>query len=835
MHKINYITLSILAGVYSSTLVAETQNIETTELGEVEVWSEPFAQKMGTQKVNSEEIEKLPTSNGTISELLKSNPTVRFSSNSSVSESQGEIAPENVSIHGEAFYNNAWIIDGMSNNDNTNPGSNNGSLSSLDGQHPYSLPDGGTQSFWVSSELVDSVDVYDSNISAKYGQFTGGVIDAKLKDPDPYKASGSVSYRITKDEWTKFHFDTLEREESFDQAANIYDQPQFTKQKYSLISNQPLSDSAAILFSYERTDSVIPFHHVKMTPDLWEDQERIAETYMLKGFYEAESGDIWKITAMYSPHESRYASSNVRNGGYSNHGGGYRANLDWQHFFDVGSVTSYAGYRDTTNELEYDAADSYTWALTPSIDWSSSATDAIEGGYGKASTERKIWTVKQDYELDQMSVFSLDHRVSFGWKSELAQASYSRDNSTTIYTSSTTLAPAICFDGDNTCIAGEQAAISSAEFLASSVTVGNDHHAIYVQDQIQVGQWEFVPGMRVDYDEYLGNFDVAPRFTVSYDLFNNKKTILFGGASRYYSDSMLSYALAEQKGSATYYKRTNYDEGWVFNGDRTIGGTYNTADTKTPYSDELNIGVTQLVANSEWTLKWVHREGKNQFTRDLDTDDSNRKIYTLTNDGAKKTDSITLSGKLIQPIELEPVLLDIKVGANYIKSESSYTSYDPGWDSAAISESRYYADGRLMEYDELISRNDFNLPWTLFTTLVLDVPDWGASWVQTYSFTSAFSQYSDTGTDYVCDVGNSSCNEYVGNANIYEKTSYGSNLLADWRFLYRIPISDNSLELNMDILNVFNSKIEGSSISTSEADISYKPGRQFWFGGKFSW
>ena len=139
--------------------------------------------------------------------MLHDNPNVQFSNISGTSESAGEIAPENVSFHGEKFYNNNWQIDGMSNTDNSNPGAGAGYQNSNDSDMD-GLPNGGAQSFWVNADIIDSVDVYDSNISAKYGQFTGGVVDAKLKDPSSKKASGSVSFRTSRSSWTRYHTET---------------------------------------------------------------------------------------------------------------------------------------------------------------------------------------------------------------------------------------------------------------------------------------------------------------------------------------------------------------------------------------------------------------------------------------------------------------------------------------------------------------------------------------------------------------------------------------------------------------------------------------------------
>ncbi len=263
----------------------EQQGDSSSENGEdtILVRSTPTSQSMGTQIINAEQIKKMPTGNGSVPELLKNNPAVQFSNTANSSNTPGELAPENVSFHGEKFYNNNFMIDGLSNNSNINPGANKGVLDGdPDGYNPTDLPAGGTQSFWINSELIESLEVFDSNVSAKYGDFTGGVVDAKLMDPKLDKASGKISYRTSRDSWTSYHVDSSISEE-FYSGTNLYYQPKFKKQFYSATFNQPLSDKAGFIFAYNRQQSDIPYYQQYL--QTWKDQERMSETYLLKGTY----------------------------------------------------------------------------------------------------------------------------------------------------------------------------------------------------------------------------------------------------------------------------------------------------------------------------------------------------------------------------------------------------------------------------------------------------------------------------------------------------------------------------------------------------------------------
>lgn len=67
----------------------------------------------GNTHYTSESIERLPTGNGNISDLLRTNPAVRMDSTQSTSLNQGDIRPEKISIHGASPYQNAYLIDGI--------------------------------------------------------------------------------------------------------------------------------------------------------------------------------------------------------------------------------------------------------------------------------------------------------------------------------------------------------------------------------------------------------------------------------------------------------------------------------------------------------------------------------------------------------------------------------------------------------------------------------------------------------------------------------------------------------------------------------------------------
>ncbi len=831
--------LPVFSGAYAADSANTPDNARQVEMNTLVVTA-PFAQKMGTQRITQQQIQDRVTGNGTISELLKSNLNVQFSNTDGNSNTPGEIAPENVSFHGEKFYNNNWMIDGMSNNDTVNPGADKGAIatSDPDGSSPFDLPAGGTQSFWINSGIIDRVDVYDSNISAKYGQFTGGVIDAKLKDPDPEKAFGDISYRTTRSSWVKYHIE----DDEFYNAENLTDQPKFTKHIYSININQPLNKQAALLFSYNRTQSTIPYHHSYMHD--WSNQKRLSETYLLKGLYNLADGDKLKFTAMYSPHESTYVKPNTQNGAFTNNGGGIRFNGEWVHLFENGDVTTYLGYKETQNKIKHGGSNYYSWYNRNGyFDWCSNANCSLayDGGYGNFETGNRTWTAKQDYRIDPMTWGNSQHTMAFGWQADLAKAWYRRAQNTYAYAGSATN---ITLDSNTACASGDDACLDNSyyytrriAYYAKNTSVSNSHYAAYFEDKIDWGKWQFTPGIRIDYDRFLKNTNVSPRLTASYDVFGNENTQIFGGLNRYYAASMLAYKLREATGGQATETRADNNSDWV-EGTETTSSTrrYLHKDgLKTPYSDEINLGIEQRWGNSLWTAKWVQRHGKNQFGRDTTTVDGTA-YRVLNNEGFSQSNTFSLEGQTMAPWKFKYAEIRIKGGLNYARKKSNSDTYEDSLTEDVLDD-RIIVNGKLKGINDK-PETEYNTPWRLYTDIVTRFPRWNLTWTNTFNYTAGYTAW-DTSTVNCATDNHSACGSYTGTATEYNKLKFANAFTLDWHFSYDIPMGRNKkLTFNADIHNVLDRTIKtkkNSSSSGNSNNVVYKLGRQFWLGARYSW
>ncbi|KQN64764.1 TonB-dependent siderophore receptor [Erwinia sp. Leaf53] len=819
---------------------AETQQNTPAEntAGEdtILVRSTPTSQSMGTQILTKEQIARMPTQNGTITELLKHNPNVRFANTTDSSNTPGEIAPENVSFHGEKFYNNNFMIDGLSNNNTINPGANGGELSNdPDGFSPTDLPAGGTQSYWINSELVEQLEVFDSNVSAKYGDFTGGVVDARLKDPDLEKSSGKISYRTTRDAWTRYHIDEAIGEDFYSATKHTY-QPKFKKEFYSFSANQPLSDKAGFIFAYNRQKSTIPFYQSAL--EEWDDQTRLAETYLLKGTYLADNGDIFRLTGMYSPHESKYFKTNAKNGSYTNTGGGYRTNIEWEHVADWGKMTSLAGYQFEENKIDHESDTYQTWRhyttasnfVSNVITWGSANGNL--GGYGSFATEKRTTTLKQDYELNPIKFMGLQHQLDLGWEVDLYSARYKRFRDVNLSRGTSTIdRNVVCQSGDDFCIDGEQYFKSVTLYPAREVTGNYTNYAVYLQDSMNFGNLEVTPGVRAQYDDFLGNLTLAPRFATSYDVFGDRTTRVFGGANRYYGQNLLAYKLRQGISSYNILTRTSATDAWTVGDTRTNAIDYDISSLKTPYSDELSLGLSQRIGDTLWTAKWVNRSGQDQFGRKTVTDADGGKSYVLDNNAKTRGDTFSLSAEPISPMQFGWADVSWSLGASIVKNKSSSQTY---YEQSDTDENMVIFDGKLIEKGAMDAL-DFNTPWTAFVNVNTFFPAIRLNWNQNIGYTAGYSGY--TTSTVSCPSEDGACGSYEGSATRYDKIKFKDYISYDWRFSYNQPVyKDQSVDLTLDVINVLDSVIETSQTTGANSKVvTYKAGRQFWLGVAYNW
>ncbi|STT82394.1 Outer membrane receptor for monomeric catechols [Klebsiella pneumoniae] len=304
-----------------------------------------------------------------------------------------------------------------------------------------------------------------------------------------------------------------------------------------------------------------------------------------------------------------------------------------------------AGYQHEQNKIKHASSLQQTWYrynrnrdfVSEAIDWGtgvagSNSQTAIIGGYGEYGTEKNTTTLKQDAELNAFSTSGITHQIDAGWQVDSYQTEYRRFGDAYVSRGVATISPTTqCQSDDAWCIGGEQYIKSRTLYPERSVKGRYTNYAIYLQDSMNFRRVELTPGVRLQYDDYLKNTTLAPRLAGSLDVFGDKRTRLFGGANRYYGQNMLAYKLRSGIGSYYIQTRQNAQSPWETGELRSSSINYDVSDLKTPYSDEISLGLSQRVLDTVWTMKWVNRKGRAQFGRESVTDANGDRYYVLAN------------------------------------------------------------------------------------------------------------------------------------------------------------------------------------------------------------
>ncbi|WP_159991668.1 TonB-dependent receptor plug domain-containing protein [Pelistega ratti] len=850
-------------------------NSETLET--ISVVSNTAPIQAGASVMLAEDIARKPTRTGNITELLKNNPAVQFSGTSNSSTQAGEIAPDLVSFHGEPYYNNSYLIDGLSNNDLLNPGSSNGGYKSAeDFTQPTSMyiAPGSPESFYINSSLFKNITVYDSNAPAKYARFTGGVIDAEIKDPELSRHSGSISYRTTRDSWTKFQLNEQEQIDFENAFAENNLQPQFTKHIVDLTLNHPLSDKSGLLFSYNRTQSKMPEYHQGL--DRWEKERRLAETYLLKGSYQLHDNHTLLGTILYSPHKNIYYNDNVKNGRYVSEGGGWRVNLHSRYHADWGTVKSDLAYQYNLNKIAYDAgANYYNWVgnqLLPKANttWCTTKNAKTgkclykrEGGIGELSSHLNTWTLKQDYELNTLNLGNTEHLLSFGWSVDFSRAQSERPEAVRYMQSilhyknnknkTIKIAPNYSTLSKNTaidcvdCIPGEQFQNRMIYYPAFRAKANVNNYNLYLSDEIYWNRFKLIPGVNINYDSFLKNLNIAPRFAFNINVLKDDSFNITGGFNRYFAGNLLTYALRANipcnREMHRFVDKTGKGQWQMGDCTKNSPSWANAQDLKTPYSNEYNVGFNYSFANQTVVFNWVHRKSQRQFTPF--TTEEGKKI--MSNDGEGLTNTLTLSLQNNQPYQVGGIVLNYRLGARYQHRKTNYHgNYDESL-VADVTNSRYpyyLFEGKRYESASDLPPFNFNQPWEAFLELQTDIPSWYLKWTHSLNYRTGYKSYNRyTVENCALSSQPQACGNHTGGVYDYRLKKYKGKATLDWHLQWTLTIhQQQKLEVSLDVLNVLNSRVATASPNSqylggteTQSPTSYELGRQFWLGMAYHW
>ncbi len=765
-------------------------------------------------------IENLPTGNGNITDILKIVPGVQFSNDARSSSSAGEIAPDEISISGGKTYENLFMLDGISNSSSLDPASKN----------PYQANDvsGGSYKFFIDSSIIKDIIVYDSNVPASYGGFTGGVVDIVTKTPDD-EFKLDYSYKFTGSEFT--HFFITEEERYLNSLSNnISNQLDFSKSFHSLSSSIPITDDFGVLLSYKLNRSTIPLNYFNR----YKDQSRTAQTAFLKGVYNIDGSSFIDLTTSYSPNHGDYFIKNTLNSDFIIKGGGVFSSLNYHNEIGDNKIKVHVDYNYSENSREA-PQDFKSWIASDNKPWGEIVNNgddptrtaiSAEGGWGSIYKTEQSSNVSFDHTIKNLKLAGT-HEFSYGLSYKYTQGRHNRKEEAILYNEVAESVDTNC-DGDTgTCVDGEQYFSGRTITPASNVFALVNEYVVYAQDSWKFYRFNLRIGLRVTYDDFMDNVNFAPRTELKYDIFNDNSTVITAGYNRYYSATLLANKLKEGILPSYLERRWTYRnqlQEWEPISDGTKV-SYNFSELATPYVDEFVAAVDQEVLGGYLSLKYIARLSDDGFAREHgDTEADGVSYYRLNNNGSGTYQSVQMK------YDRKWTNHRIAFNVAWQHSTTSNNSYEDIFNLEDL-DKRVVYNGNVISLSEL-PKDNYNKP------VVVNLAYTGTFFkyfkFSTFlTFQSPYKQLEITSNDYLLGLG--PVDPSTGKptqilTSVYETKTRGTTFLLDCVITFEKRVSEIAqVSVSLEINNLLNIKNDtGSDYRTSTTSSTYEIGRQFW-------
>ncbi|MGX2985493.1 TonB-dependent receptor [Helicobacter sp. 23-1048] len=380
---------------------------------------------------------------------------MQFDNAQNRSTTPGEIDPANISISGGLFYQNNFQIDGFNmNNDLTS------NLSSDNGVNGTGTKNPRSQAFSIDTSLLESITVQDSNISASYGGFTGGVVEANVRKPrkDNSGINGwhaNISYQFTQGNakgfsLTRYHIDP-QTESNFLNSTSEYYHPYFTKHLVRASLEGYATKNLGLISSFTTTQSFIPIFMSNplasasgINAGKQKDQKRQSYNYYLKAYYNPNENLTIEANLGYMPqYNSYFWSGGAYNADYVAQSGGWQAGVKALYQTPIGLSTTTLGYSYLDNNRSADSRYTYyaSWFVSDEVNWLRSNTNTAAiytaANYGNMTQISHNPTLKSDFLFNPIPAWRTEHTFRIG--AELTYQSATRER----------LSPYVQFANDN--------------------------------------------------------------------------------------------------------------------------------------------------------------------------------------------------------------------------------------------------------------------------------------------------------------------------------------------------------------------------------------------------
>ena len=822
---------------------------------------------IGRAYLDRDFIEATPKGNGDINELIALLPGVQLSEDYYSIDNLAEISAPEISISGAKPWQTGFMIDGMNYNNRLDPAS-----ASRIGASENEVS-GGVQSMNINSQIVESITVYDHNIPADFGDFSGGVVDAETISPFSTDTRVSFGIRGNRSDWGEYHIIDNDEPDDTAEGKDDLEPPIYEKTNIDFSIQKKLNEQHALLMSVSYLKSDIS--DISLSAQKVESRENI--NALLKYSYRDGWVDSLDLSVMYAPYTSDSYLKDVLNSDYQVEGGsiGFTANLAEETRF--GHFSSEFNMSQSDNNRT-GPAHYYIWLQAKGKEWGQLADQSVDstpvseyGGYGNLDNTQTSFNWRNTLTLERKKWGNTEHAIRVGAElnhqnyERTRQQNYYKYDSPVQYSSTNTqlncsgytldcveqsfyvdldtlaeqLGGSIDFNNPEHLLAYSNNVATTAQYFNSrlvtpreNIDVSLNKAALYATDVITWKQFDFHLGVRYDYDDFFKNHNIAPRLSMGYDVFNDGNTLLTAGLNRYYDAGLLGYKIKEQQKFAYREYRpiqSGYLQAWLPSS-YTGNFRYIFDDVKSPYDDEIALGLRYATESfGNFAVKYVHRDKKDQLSRNKETNLKNDgyQYITIYNNGTGESERYSLSW-------------DAKFGdhsiwanASYSQNSESNSDYTATPDNTPI-ESLVYYEGELMSLSELDTlKANFGRPVTANF-------GWNTDWTDTFStgltatYSGSYTTAIKSSSDQRIGIGSecTTCEAVEIFVPKYEAHTFDSRIMfaLSSRWDYQISQSQ-SVEVRLDISNLFNAR----SHAITEGNSGIEPGRMFWLGVSYNY
>ena len=610
----------------------------------------------GTTTFDASNVKVRSNGGGDANSFLRNLPNVQYQNEADGSPGVTaqdiiDTKPLLLSISGARTYENNIIVNGVSVNNITGAVDGGATLGSST-QNPVTSQMYGLhpQTVFVPTEFVGEATVIDSNASAEYGSFQGGVVIYDLAQPPTDRYRASINYSHHTSDWVNYILATEDGTNPGNRKA-----PKFEKDNLAVSLGAPITKDFSFIVQASRKEAETSTQQVYYISDdyVTEDSENVflrfaatartdignfkLDTSLTDYFQHWENiygRDLYIDTEIKSSSTQLEYTTDLTSIRSDDLGLG-RVKLKARAYYNDSETLNSSGDNVMMTWLKQQfrwTAGSYVpvYDTTLHDDWcrgvdpaTYTGTDGIfvscrEGGYGNQLQSQTDFGAQANLTGDLLlGGFKAGTEIKQveGRRARLEELYDARGGYSNVYAQSIPGFAGFDCQGALMCDSEQYAA---SYFLTPQYDISKTLNAVHAYAEIdQTWQWfNLRAGVRLDYDDYMENVNLAPRLAATISPFRGIS--ITGGYNRYYEGETLYYALRDGQPASVTYRRTHNPDGTINEATPAAAASsysYRVSSLDTPYNDEFTGAVTiaDPVLGGQWRFKYLERYGEDQF------------------------------------------------------------------------------------------------------------------------------------------------------------------------------------------------------------------------------